>query len=463
MSDTLQDALQPVLVRWTMGGAAAPLAPEGLRGKLGEDADEAELRLLAIAGQALGTLVVPEPSGDLQGLPDLPALRLPTMPDRLRPLAARVLARSEEWLRTGVLRLVESRGYVVHPGDWMPPRTADVPGIYAPWQDWLAGIAGDASAGASPEDRWDDLGPAGRRSLLASLRRDDPDAALALIRDKVPTQPAEHRLWMVQSLSSRLTERDRTFLEGLSGDRAPTVRAAASRLLTRLGVATPVPKGEDDPADEVGDFLRIESKGLLKRQRAIAVIRTRGHAHAMRRGAMMAALDARRLATALGVTDVELPGMWPWGSEPIADREFGALLLGTGGQEVVDAFERAVADGAEVDVLATAEDIERLSPSTVATVMERAYAGEHHLAGLVSSSPVVGMIDRYEASHHWRALHQQLLRQEGVQASTGATELLSLGVLVTARAAAEILERLGKAGIPSADPRLDTLRISAAL
>lgn len=58
MADQLLLALAPVLTRWTMGGSAAAVAPEGWRGALGNEPGEAELRLLALAGQFLGALTL---------------------------------------------------------------------------------------------------------------------------------------------------------------------------------------------------------------------------------------------------------------------------------------------------------------------------------------------------------------------------------------------------------------------
>jgi hypothetical protein len=464
MSEALQDALQPVLARWTMGGMAAQLAPDGLRGKLGDDPDEAELRLLVIAGQALGTLVVPEPAGELEGLADLPALSLPTMPDHLRPLAARALSRNEDWLRMGVLRLIEARGYVVHPSDWMPSRTGEVPSIYAPWQDWLAGLSGDTPTRAADlSARWDHLGPAGRRMLLTALRADDPQAALDVVAQRASGQPAEQRLWMVQTLSKGLTERDRAFLEGLSTDRAPTVRNAANRLLKRLGGGATVPAGDDEAARDIVDFLKVETHGLLKRQRVIVAVPIRNHPQSVRRSGAMAALDVATLASLLGVAATDLPAMMQWGQDVQLDREMVALILGTGAEDVVNAFEEAVAGGAPIGLDAVADGLERLDGATVATMARRTLTQTRSLPSVVHMLPTPGIIDDPRTSPAWRDLLLDLHRDDGAQAGMGRDEMPAMGILATSRAAAEIIERLGALGVPTADPRLDVLRINAAL
>ena len=87
-AETILDVMGSVLTRWTMGSAAAPAATFW-RTELGDDPAEAELRLLALSGQFLGTSVTMEPASVLRVLPDIPTLALPTVPEELRPLVRR--------------------------------------------------------------------------------------------------------------------------------------------------------------------------------------------------------------------------------------------------------------------------------------------------------------------------------------------------------------------------------------
>lgn len=461
MHESLQDALQPVVTRWTMGGAAAPLAPESLKDRLGDDPEEAEIRLLVIAGQALGFLVVPEPAGELEGLPDLPALSLPTMPDHLRPLAARTLSRSEEWLRTGVLRLITERGYVVHPADWMPSRTGTAPAIYAPWQDWLAGVSGDTSPGAGLNASWENLGPAGRRAMLSTLRERDPQAALDVVVARAASQPADQRLWMVEALFRNLSERDRPFLEGLLSDRAPTVRMAASRLLKRLGGTSS--ESSEEAERDIIDFLKVETSGLVRRKRIIVPIRPRNHPQAVRRANAINALDVDRLSAVLGITGPELPQMFPWGSEPELDLRMAGLVLGTGSDEVVEAFEAAINSGAGVTLDMVNQGIERLTAATVAVLGERMMSQSPYLPNVAGALPTPGVIADPDVSPAWRQLLAGLKRDGVGDASEGKDEMAAMGILLTKSAAQSALNRLMSLGIPGGDPRLDTLRINAGL
>ncbi|OWK22514.1 hypothetical protein AJ88_10645 [Mesorhizobium amorphae CCBAU 01583] len=46
-----------------------------------------------------------------------------------------------------VVTLVASRGFVLHPMDWMPAVSdQNSPDVYAPWIDWQAGVEGQTHA-----------------------------------------------------------------------------------------------------------------------------------------------------------------------------------------------------------------------------------------------------------------------------------------------------------------------------
>ena len=60
MADAILDAMGAALTRWAMGSAAAPGAVIW-KAELGVDANEAELRLLALSGQFLAVSVTATP------------------------------------------------------------------------------------------------------------------------------------------------------------------------------------------------------------------------------------------------------------------------------------------------------------------------------------------------------------------------------------------------------------------
>src|SRR5690242_16305094 len=118
MTEAIFDALGEVLARWSMGTPAASAAPPAWRDAIGVEPREAEIRLLALSGQFLGAAVVAEPQGELHESPQLPVLALPPLPFALRPLARSCLNVCR-W-RSGVLDFLASRGWTMHPEDWMP-------------------------------------------------------------------------------------------------------------------------------------------------------------------------------------------------------------------------------------------------------------------------------------------------------------------------------------------------------
>jgi len=300
MAEAIYDALGPALTRWTMGGAAAPVAPPAWAAHLGEDAGEAELRLLALSGQFLGVLVTPAPPEGLQPLPDVPALAMPALPETQRPLARRILRTVRDTgSRRDLLRFLAARGWTLHPGDWMPAASEeDVPDVYAPWRDWAEGsaIARPATGEQLTEQNWDDYWPAARNVALTALRRRDPAAAMALLAAKLGGESAEVRLRLVGLLATRLSDADRPFLESLAADRAPKVKALAAALLARLGHGSAV--GEE--AAELAGFFELQTKGLIRRTRVVAARQMKTPAQRSRRQALFEAVD---LAGCVGLGD----------------------------------------------------------------------------------------------------------------------------------------------------------------
>ncbi|TIO88549.1 MAG: hypothetical protein E5X92_28890, partial [Mesorhizobium sp.] len=84
--------------------------------------------------------------------------------DWLRPLLRAALKyAADARLKTRVATLVASRGFVLHPMDWMPAASdQESPDIYAPWVDWQAGADGDRQSrrGQLTAETWDDFYPA---------------------------------------------------------------------------------------------------------------------------------------------------------------------------------------------------------------------------------------------------------------------------------------------------------------
>lgn len=465
MAEAIYDALDGVLARWTMGGVGAP-AMKPWAALLGDDPAEAELRLLALSGQFLGGMVVAAPGSALTALPDLPPLALPSLPDALRPLANRVLARDRDASRRRMLLdLLASRGHAMHPADWLPAVSdEEAPDLYAPWRDWAAGAAGtERGPAALDTESWDDYGPAGRAAALTALRRQDPAAARILLEAKMGGEGAEARFRLLEALATGLSDADAAFLQTLhAGDRAPRVKVLAQTLLARLGRSEEA-GGED--VTELAGFFEIQTKGLLRRTKIVAPKPIKTNAQRNRRFALLSSVDIAPFAAALGIASDDLCSMWSWGEDDQLDA--GLVVM----------IERSAPDALVVRLLAL---LTGRGAATVHLMLLLAPRLDHahrdaaaklllakgaRFLDLLPFAGGTGSVDGAIAAPAGAALLAGLARkdEDAPRPADLAEELHALGLIASTTAAREAIARLTAIGILAADPRLDMLRLNAAL
>jgi len=464
MAEAIYDTLGQVLTRWTMGSAAASVA-QVWKAEIGDDPIEAELRLLALSGQFLGMAVIAEPPADLRALPDLPALALPTLPDAARSLARRVLAAGDARHQRALAQFAAGRGWTLHPADWMPSASdEDAPDVYAPWRDWIeAAAAGSGPRGASDgltAANWADFWPAARNAALAELRRRDPGAARVLLETRLPGEGADTRLRLLGHLTQGLSEADAPFLETLAaGDRAPKVKALAASLLARLGRGSAV--GEE--ATELAGFFTLGTKGLLRRSRTVAANVLKTHAQRIRRQTLFAGADYTGFAAALGMSGEELAAIWVWGDDVQADIELAGMAGRSASDAIVADLYTALAEHSLLNLGSLLALASRIGPAQRAAIAQRVLRdrGSYHdaLAMAGGGGQVEGVTDvPAEAA----LLHA--LGSADARPGDHAAELQALGMLASRAGAQKALERLVRAaGLLQADPRLDMLRLNAAL
>lgn len=466
MADTIHDALGAVLTRWTMGAAAAPVATVW-RSELGDEPGEAELRLLALSGQFLGIAVTAEPPAGLRLLPDVPALALPPLPDPLRPTARRILQSMKETQQRGdLLRFLAARGWTMHPADWMPAASdEDAPDIYAPWRDWaeaaqsptqLRRRGGDMLAA----ENWDDFWPAERQAALAELRHHDPAAARALIETRFAGEGAERRLRLIGLLATGLSDADLDLLDSVAAtDRAPKVKALAASLRARLGHGSAV----DEDAVELAGYFEIRAKGLLRRTRVVVALPLKTPAQHQRRRALFAGVDIAGFASALQLSPDDLAAMWIWYEDHHADAGLAEMAA------------RSASDTLIAALCARLEDIGPLAMTTLNALLPRLdrtqradfarrllrrglpYRAALDVAG--GDCGLDGAIDMPAGN----AVIVATGNADKTRPAELAVELNALGLLASRTAAAQAMERLGRAGMLGADPRLDMIRLNAAL
>ncbi len=466
MVEAIEDAVGAALARWTMGAAAAPAAGPW-RDALGDDPAEAELRLLALSGHFLGVAVTAAAPADLRILADIPALALPVVPDGPRRLVARLLGASKEAsARNELLHFLASRGWTVHPGDWIPVASdEEAPDVYLPWRDWAAGaVAADTGrprqGGALTSKNWDDFWPAARRLALVELRRRDPGAARALLEAKLASEGAEARLRLLAELAHGLSDADAPFLETIAAsDRAPKVKALAGTLLARLGRGQAI--GEE--VAELAGFFTLQLKGLLRRTRVIEFRNQKTPAQRARRTLLMQDADLASLAAALGLDAESLIAAWPWDQDRQADHALMAMVARTGTDAVVAQAVEVAAQGDAASMIGHSGLAERLPPAARSALAAQLLAGRH--GGFELALAIAGHDARLDdplATPAGAALLAALGRADARPGERGS-ELRAVGVIASQRGARRAIERLAGAGVLQGDPRLDMLRLSAAL
>jgi hypothetical protein len=463
-AETIYDAMGAVLTRWIMGSPAAPAA-SFWRAELGDDPAEAELRLLALSGQFLGIAVTAEPASALRVLPDIPALALPTLPEALRPLACRILAaKRQTQVKTELVHFLAARGWVMHPADWMPEAgDDDVPDVYAAWRDWAEIAASNTPARQQTNDRitadnWEDFWPAARKATLAELRRRDPSTARAVLEAKLGGENAEARLRLLSLLSERLSDDDIPFLEGVAqDDRAPKVKALAASLLARLGRGPAI--GED--AAELAGFFSVKTKGLLRRSRVIQAEPAKTPAQWQRRKALFDSADLASFSGALGVTQQELIAAWDWNVDQAADLALVNLIVTTGTDAQVTQAADIISERDATGLVVTLAP--RLAPAARAEhagAALNAHGIRFELAQLMAGP--AARLNNPLSAPAGKALLAALQRDDA-KPSDQAAELHALGLIASREGARRSLERLTGAGLVQGDPRLDMLRLNAAL
>ena len=466
MAEPLGSILAGAQSRWMIGGEAAA-ADHALMA--GQSAVEANLRLLAVAGQYRRIVEPPAPPA-LNVRADLPVPGLPLLPDALRPMARRLLQdkadRAQVWLATFVAR----RGHILHPADWMPPPGADLPEVYRPLQQWQDGQTGATRALSA--ETWLDLSRPERLSQFVALRKTDPAQACALLSEHLAPCPADERLALVEALSVGVSERDAELLTSLLGDRSEKVRKAAAHLLARLGIA-----GSDPLAAELATMFEVTTKGLIRRQK---IVRINPNTKAGQMRTLLSNLpevSLQGLAQALGLDGSDFVALWSaeTAPEPV-QLALTAMVARTGTEADVAALWDKLRDQPDIAAACLPTLYDRLG----AAGQQEALLWRIARSGLAASPDVLTLMGPAVPRPISSALTAdrtslndlvRLARDPVPETSAAAraeaqrlTHILSvLGLLLAADDAALVLQTVAAAGVHPADPMLDRLNFNAAL
>lgn len=466
MAEPLIPLLMAARSRWMIGGqgvmADHPLLAEA-------STAEADLRLLAVAGQYQRFVQPPRPPA-LNLRPDLPLPSLPLLPDVLRPLARRLLMDTSDRAPLWLAIFAAKRGHVLHPADWMPPPSADLPAVYHPLQAWAAGQTGPVARLSS--ETWLDLTKSERLARFAALRQADPAAALALLSEHLAPCPAEERLALVEALAKGLSTDDAAFLQGLASDRSEKVRKAAVQLLARLGLAN-----ADPLAAEAAAMFEVATKGLIRRQKVVRI--TPKAKEGQIRSLLQTLPDVclPSLAQSLGLSAAEFVARWsPDNASQPLQQALSTMIARTGSDSDLAAHWGRLREQPDVARLCLPLLYPRLEEASQQDAMlwlvaQSGLAASDDILSLMG--PAVSAPVSAALTAHRRALVElvRLSREIALEKAAAAradTQRLAnalsiLGLLLTASDATLVLQTITAAGVHPADPMLDRLNFNAAL
>jgi len=177
----------------------------------------------------------------------------------------------------------------------------------------------------------------------------------------------------------------------------------------------------------------------------------------------MEAVSFGAFAQALELPPADLVAAWPWGGDRLADHALAAMAARSGSDAIVDAVAEALTNGASVDPYSLAPLLPRLTSvqrRQTAVQVLRAKDGTF-VQALAIAGGDGGIAEAMQTGAGGTLV--SALKAEDVKPTDQSAELLALGLLASRPAAEQALEQLAAAGLIVSDPRLDMLRLNAAL
>jgi hypothetical protein len=261
-------------------------------------------------------------------------------------------------------------------------------------------------------------------------------------------------------LADRLLEADAQFLESLAtADRSPKVKALAASLLARLARAS----GNGEDIAELARFVEARKKGLLRRRWVVTPQPLNNPAQFARRGALFADAGFTALAGALGLAPAELAEAWSWGADLRADVALAAMAERSGPDGVVAVLIAALAEHAARSVRALVALAPRLDDARRAELALRLLRDGGSFQDALAIGGAACRIEGAIGLPAGAALLDALSSEAAARPADQTEELRTLGLIASRAAARQALERLAGVGVLQADPRLDMIRLNAAL
>jgi hypothetical protein len=377
--------------------------------------------------------------------------------------------------------MVARRGFVTHPADWFPPRSADqvggyqaeragLPEFYLPWLAWVQGTQQqetanqtDATTGTEFRGDWRLLKPAERVAEFEQLRRSDPVASREVLREQFKVLPAAGRTTLLKAMASGLSLDDAELLAELKNDRSATVRSHAEHFLARLGLA-------DNSADaqELADFFTVTVKGLVNKRRVVLPALVKTQAAHTRRSELFQQVSLPQLALALGLEANQLIDAWQTrpgkGGPAEADgvnHDFAAQVARTGSDVSAEALASKLIQDPDSASAASAL-LGRLGPGMTAQVVVANLRAEPDELTRLAQATDQDVIGPAEAE---RLASTRNLAKALAETTDGGLigRLTASATMMTAEAAALTLERLAACGAHRGLEQFACLRLNAEL
>jgi uncharacterized protein DUF5691 len=264
-SNTLHMKVLPAL----LGGTSRHLLPADLIAPSRPGSDRA-LEMLSLMGQAL-RFERPSPPGLFIVEPQIKDDRKIVADHLRRPLIRLLTAKNAtEHPARAVARAFERLRLRPHPFDlplidtFVRSNAEKLGPTAQHWADRQKADAGTQSyfdPELLDESNWAQASLSRRAAYLEQRRREDADAARALVESTWAQEDADARFRLLQVFQTGLSTADQPFLSTLEKDRAPRVRALAARLLSRLGT------GAENPALAAClERIKQSQSGLLRKR-----------------------------------------------------------------------------------------------------------------------------------------------------------------------------------------------------
>lgn len=435
------------------------------------DAKETQLRLLALDAQFRALTGAPVVSPDPVIAPAMPAVSRHPMPETARAWFQRIWREEQQNGKIKLLRLLDQRGYVAHPFDFIPQAHWDgLPDAYEPLLEWSRQATG-GTAVPDGDDTYRTYSGAETRRHFSEQYSQDRAAAITWLEAELSQGNAQQRLRLLGDVAPYFTGHDEAFLRKLhQEDRSGKVKSLMVQILRRNGCKTDAP--EDLSAL---DYLEQSKSGLLRRKRRISTVAKINQTRVNLLVALLAQIGLPELASHFDCTSAEFLEAWHWDkAHPDVTTALQRCVFETGQDADCLTLVRHYADQPWTLSYLDAGHMTRFSPAVQGDIITafidgipKREAGLWHMVGCLADWRLLPLSAAQSDALWKRAQKHVDLNPRGTQDDTGfgnyTAELLDLAMCLNAPQAQAVLDMLVKKGVHSADPSLAPLHLNVAL